>query len=103
MFRGKKGQVVTAIIVIILILLILWVANAGSRECHTDRNCGKEYYCGSDFRCHEKEQIVVKSNDLVIPSLILAVALVICAVILRLNWQRKKKEPEQAGEGFKYY
>ena len=103
MFRGKKGQVVSVIIVIAVIVLLLWLVDFGRRECKTDRNCGKEYYCGSDFKCHEKETVIIsKSYDLIIPTLILAVAIIVSAFVLRYKWNKKKPESEKQEE-FKYY
>lgn len=107
---GKKGQVATILIIVLIVVLVIWVVNFGRRECRTDRNCGKEYYCGSDFQCHEKEKIAVKSNDFLFPSLIIAVALIISAVILRFKFGRKKEpeapqqeQEEQSSNDFKYY
>ena len=105
MFKSRKAEATTIVIIAIVIILSLWLVNFGRKECRTDRNCGKEYYCASDFQCHEKEKIILeKSPDYVVPSLIIAAALVISAVILRFRWERKKKKPvEEASEEFKYY
>ena len=61
-----------------------------SRECTVNKECTTTQYCGSDFRCHEYPAIqeTVVKTDYVKPALILGVAIVVGAVILKRN---KKK------------
>ncbi|PIN74922.1 hypothetical protein COV18_05295 [Candidatus Woesearchaeota archaeon CG10_big_fil_rev_8_21_14_0_10_37_12] len=64
--------------------------NEGSKECEVNSDCRELQYCGSDFKCHEHpniEQTVV--NEWTKPALILGVAIILGALILRR--QRKQE------------
>jgi hypothetical protein len=84
---GKKGQGVAWVIIIIIIIIILigWWASVSNRECRGDLDCGPEHYCGSDYRCHQVPVIekTVSQYDLTKPAVIIGIALVLAAIILR--------------------
>jgi hypothetical protein len=101
-FNFKRADAgITAIIIVVIILIFLgWLVHIGNRECRTNRDCGKDYYCGSDFACHqipviEKSSVVVERHYTV-PALIIGVAMIITAVILK--WDKLKLKREEIKE-----
>jgi len=101
-FESKKSEAITVILVTLIIIVVLGrLINAGSRECRSNSQCGSAQYCGSDFACHELptiEKTIVK-NNLMIPSIIIAIAVIIAAIILksgrppfRIRIEPKEKE-----------
>ena len=102
MLRSKKSEVILATIFIVLIIIIFlgWLVNIGSRECRTNSDCGNANYCGSDFACHQIptiEKTIVK-NNFIIPSIIIAIAIIIAAFVLKfLKFENpyKKGKPEE--------
>jgi len=88
LFNNKRAEIVSIILIIIIITIALgWIINLGSRECKSNAQCGSGYYCGSDFSCHQIptiEKTVVK-NNLITPSIIIGIAIIIAAIILRLG------------------
>lgn len=97
---------VTAIIIVVIILVFLgWLVNVGDRECRTNRDCGKGAYCGSDFACHqipviEKSPVVVERHY-TMPALIIGIAMIITAFILR--WDKLKRPKEEFKESSSNY
>ena len=84
---GKKGVawLAAVLFIIIIVIIIVWLVNLSNRECSKDSDCSDGFYCGSDFSCHEFK-IVEKTtvnNDLIGAGIIIAVAIIIAAIILR--------------------
>jgi ABC-type antimicrobial peptide transport system permease subunit len=82
----KKGSAAIAVLVIIILVgAIYWIVGLAKRECSKDSDCGSDRYCGSDFTCHDYKivQKTVVNYDLIIPSIIVGIAIVIGAYVLR--------------------
>ncbi|MEK6812926.1 MAG: hypothetical protein AABX86_02310 [Nanoarchaeota archaeon] len=84
---GKAKTIGTTVLVVLFILLILFtVFERISRECQKDSDCPSSYYCGADFSCHPvvagEQQIMVKESNL-IPALLLGIAIVLAAWIIK--------------------
>jgi|TARA_Y100000031_G_C8175811_1_gene364044 hypothetical protein len=100
LLKHRGGEAVTIILIIIIVVFLIgYLINIGARECKSDAHCGSGYYCGSDFACHQIptiEKTLIKNNFL-IPSVIIGLAIVIAAIILK--WQRspfrKSKDDEE--------
>ncbi|MBS3101212.1 hypothetical protein J4204_03695 [Candidatus Woesearchaeota archaeon] len=94
---SKKAEAGLVIILVVIIVLFFfgWLINIGQRECKSNKDCGSEAYCGSDFACHTYPTIqkTVVQYNLFWPALIIGIAIVIAAVMPRLN--SKAKEPER--------
>ncbi|MBI4452214.1 hypothetical protein HY637_02185 [Candidatus Woesearchaeota archaeon] len=77
------------LVVIIAIFFIWWLININQRECRSNKDCDSESYCGSDFSCHQYPNIqkTVVEYNLVIPSLIIGVAIIAAAVIIKRKAQ----------------
>ncbi len=103
LFNVKKGEAVLAVILIIIIIVIFlgWLVNVGTKECRSDSECGNDNYCGSDFSCHQIpviEKTIVK-NNLIVPSLIIGLAIIIAAIVLKSGKiPFRKKAQEQSYE-----
>jgi dolichyl-phosphate-mannose--protein O-mannosyl transferase len=96
--KRADGGVIAILIVVIILVFIGWLVNVGNRECRTNRDCGSDAYCGSDFACHqipviEKSPVVVERHY-AIPALIIGIAMIITAVILRWDKLKKPKREE---------
>ena len=93
----KKGSAAVIVLgVVLLIVILAWAFTSLRGECRTDSACGDGKYCGADRACHtipvvEKE--VIKNNFL-LPSIIIALSIVIGAVLLHLG-RRDDKELQQ--------
>ncbi len=88
---NRKGNAaVIAVIILAVLLLLVWLMSVASRECSSTKDCPDHSYCGVDYECHSfPEQIIIKEpSGLLLPSLIVAVGLIIAALIMR----GKKKE-----------
>ena len=89
----KKGAAAILILGVILILIIIGLGiNRAGRECSSSDDCEDGNYCGSDFKCHKFPVIIkeVPGNSLFWPSVILGIAIIAGAFILR------KKKPKIA-------
>jgi hypothetical protein len=94
LFKNKKGDIFSLItLVLILIILVSYGVKVSSRECSSNADCRDNQYCGSDYKCHNLRTITVYKQDLILPSIIIAIALIAGAVILK-----KKKQPEQQSQ-----
>ncbi len=85
MLDKKANGVVIVLVIIIIIVVIAWLVGLAGRECKNDSDCGADHYCGSDYSCHEFK-IVQKTEvnyDLLMPSFVIGIAIIIGAVILR--------------------
>jgi len=106
---NKRAEAVTIILIVVIIVIFLgWLVNLGFKECRSNAQCPSDYYCGSDFSCHQIptiEKTVVK-NNLIIPSAIIGIAIIIAALILKSNkfsFRRKKSSmPSQINEEGKH-
>jgi len=101
---NKKGNAAIVVIIVIggliglLFLLnhLVFFANNFVRECSDSLECAENQYCGADFECHEYpvtynttvEQYY--SYNFIGPAIILALALVVCAFILKKKQDKKK-------------
>lgn len=99
LFKVKKGEAVLAVILIIIIIVIFlgWLVNVGARECRSNSECGSDNYCGSDFSCHQIpviEKTIVK-NNLIVPSLIIGLAIIIAAIVLKSGKFRFGKKAQE--------
>jgi len=87
-FNKKSEAGLGAILVVIIIVLFLgWLITFSQRECRTNKDCGAEAYCGSDFACHSYPTIqkTIVQYNLLLPSVIIGIAIVVAAVILKRN------------------
>lgn len=111
MNKKANEAIIAVLVVIIVIIIIAWLVNLGSKECRSDKHCEEDSYCGSDFTCHKipviEKTVVNQEYDFTSAALILGIAIIIAAVILK--WKRKdkdkggKKESNEFYEGFKPY
>ncbi len=87
LFPGKRAEVLTATVLIVLIVAVFlgWFITFSSKECQSNSQCQYGYYCGSDFSCHEMPVIerTLTENNLLMPSLILGIAIVAAAFIIK--------------------
>jgi len=96
-YRKADGGLTIVLIIVIIVIFLGWLVNLGLKECRNNSDCSSGYYCGSDFSCHQIpliEKTVVK-NNLLAPSLIMGIAIIIAAFILksdRLKFKHKKSE-----------
>ncbi len=96
---NKKADAVAAIFIVLIIVVFLgWLINIGNRECNSNNDCGDGYYCSVEHACNkipvlEKEVVVQRSY--VLPALIIGLAIVVAAIILRYRKNGKKEEPEK--------
>jgi uncharacterized ion transporter superfamily protein YfcC len=104
LFGSKKSEALTIIVIVVIILVFLgWVINVGSRECKNNSQCGSGQYCGSDYACHQIptiEKTTVK-NNLILPSIIIGIAIVMGAVIIRYGksyTERRNEAPRDQQE-----
>ena len=99
---GKKSEVgMTVIVVVIILFLFLgWYINLNRRECNGNRDCGGDSYCGSDYSCHTFPiiQKTVVQYNLLIPSLILGIAIVLASIIFRRSGTHVIARPSQESE-----
>jgi hypothetical protein len=83
---NKKGNVFLIVAIgLIVLIILLFATTVFKKECRNDADCKEDYYCGSDFECHEPKIIekIIVQNNLLIPSIILAIGLIIAALIIR--------------------
>ena len=100
MMKSKKAEmgIIVVLVVIILLFAIGYVVNVGNRECSSNKDCGSDSYCGSDFSCHAYPLIEknIVSNNYFVPSILIALAIIIAAVIFK--WNELKPKDEQPVE-----
>ena len=92
--RKANGGVTFILIAVIVFLAAWWLVNVSHRECNSNKECSSESYCGADFACHPYPNIqkTVVQFNLLWPSIILAVALILAVLILRWDRIMPKKE-----------
>ena len=79
------------LIVALIALVFVWYVNISQRECSSNKDCNFESYCGSDFSCHPYP-VIQKTEvhySLWLPSLIIAIAIVIAAALF--NWDKVER------------
>ena len=86
------------IVVIVIVLFLGWIFNVSQRECRSNKDCGSESYCGSDFSCHLYPTITVVKYNLIVPSIIIGIAIIITAIIFKWNQLKPKDEIKQVAE-----
>ena len=94
------GTISVVLVVIILILGFYIVSTELKKQCRGDADCTTEEYCAYDFTCHKKE-VIIKTEvhqDLIIPAVILAIALIIAAAYYKGDITLSKKKPEKKAE-----
>lgn len=89
---NKKGflPIVIALVVLILIIIIIIQITEERKECGGEpifgsaKECTETQYCGSDFKCHDYPEFVETGRpSYLIPSIVLGVAIIVSAFILR--------------------
>ena len=84
LFNNRKGSAAVVVLVIIIILIVVgWLISISGRECKKNEDCKADHYCGSDFKCHEFPVIIKEKNNLFWPSVIIIIAIIIGAIILK--------------------
>ena len=93
---NKKADLllISIFLIVIVMLILMLIDNFTLRGgCRSDVECGENYYCGVDHECHkhpiiERETIKESvSYDLTGPALILGVAIIIGAIVLK--WKQE--------------
>ena len=89
---NKKGflPIVIVAVALILIIVIAIQVTEGRKECGgkpmigTVEECPETHFCGNDFKCHEfPDSVEVGRPSYLIPALVIGIAIVISAFILR--------------------
>ncbi|MBW2976750.1 hypothetical protein KY347_04865 [Candidatus Woesearchaeota archaeon] len=105
-FDFKKSEALTITLIIVVVLIFIgWLVSFSSRECRTNSHCADGFYCGSDFACHQIpviEKTVVK-NNLLVPSIIIGIAIILSAVILKSPKMPFRKGAHQEAASEKSY
>ncbi|MFC1691448.1 hypothetical protein ACFL0W_04685 [Nanoarchaeota archaeon] len=100
MFNNKKGAIAIIIAVILAIIILIMLFTYAARECNSDSECAEEEYCASDFSCHPVpivQETYVTNNvtyNLTKAALILGLAIVVAAYILRKKRDEEKRTPK---------
>ena len=95
LFNSKRSEAITLVLIVVAILIFLgWLINFNSRECSSNSQCKEGFYCGSDFSCHQIPVIekTIASYNLVLPSIILGIAIVIAAFVFKSSKHKKKND-----------
>ncbi|MBI1936274.1 hypothetical protein HYS31_07595 [Candidatus Woesearchaeota archaeon] len=99
---GRKSEAGLVIVLVLAIaaFFIGWLVNLSQRECRGNNDCSSSSYCGSDFSCHEFPLIqqTISQYSLVAPAIILAIAIIAAAVILRWNIEFKRHSGDRPKE-----
>ncbi len=101
-YSNKRAEALTAAVLITVIIAVFlgWLINFNSKECRSNSQCQSGYYCGSDFSCHEMPVIerTLRENSLIVPSIIIGIAIVAAALILKSAKNNSRKSSNQAHE-----
>lgn len=96
---NKKGAWLEALVIIIIVLAFAgWLINESWKECRSDSDCKSGQYCSSRFECRDIPKIVEKASPIMSTqsALILSVAIIVAAIILKLgNPFKKEKKIEE--------
>lgn len=108
MLTKKADAGLTAVVIILIIIVFLgWLINIGQRECSNNNECKDGYYCGSDFACHKIPVIEKVTTPTIVqrdytsltgPFMILGLALIVSALILRYKRNKKTQKTEEIEE-----
>jgi len=103
--KNKRAEAFTIILVVIIIVIFLgWLVDFKSKECRSNSDCPADFYCGSDFSCHQIptiEKTIIK-NNLIIPSIIIGIAIIISAIVLNSRKPYlKSSNPEKEEKTYK--
>ncbi len=98
--KAEAGLTIILVLVIVFVFLG-WLFNVSQRECKSNKDCSSESYCGSDFSCHPYPNIqkTVVQDSFVWPSVIIGIAIIIAAIILKWNNLKSKKINQKSAEG----
>jgi len=93
-YKKSEAGLVAIVIIVIVVIFFGWLINLNQRECKSNKDCDSGSYCGSDFSCHQYPNIqqTVVEYKLIGPSIILGLAIVIAALVLRWKRWNSKKE-----------
>ncbi len=81
--KGNMGLVVV-IVVLALALLAVVITNSAGHECEKNSECAENSYCGADNECHlYPEEVVVTQNNYLPAAIVLGLALIFAAYIMR--------------------
>ncbi len=92
--NNKGAAAVTVLGILLIIVLLGWAYTSFSGECRSDTSCTEGFYCGVDKECHaipiiEKE---VTKNSFLLPSIIIAAAIIIGSVLVHLSKLQEDRE-----------
>ena len=82
LMNSRKGAAGLLLLALIVAIIIYGIVTVSQRECSRDSHCPEGNYCGSDFKCHQHKTYEVKNNFLA-SSIILGIAIIIAAMILK--------------------
>ena len=71
------------IIVLLAIISAFLIASYISRECNTNPDCNENQYCAYNNKCYSCPNIQPKYSNLLSSALVLGIAIVIAALILK--------------------
>src|SRR3989344_6487577 len=95
--RKAEAGLVTIFIIVIIVLFFGYLINVSQRECKSNKDCGSEEYCGSDFSCHSYPTIqkTIVQNNFLLPSIIIAIAIIIAAFMFNSDKIKSLKSTSQ--------
>ena len=84
-FKKASGAIGIVAITVLIMLILFYIYGSSNVECKKNSDCGSAQYCGSDFECHDFPNIEKKVYEvnLLIPAIVLGVAIVIAAYMLK--------------------
>jgi len=103
LLKNKRAMMLGIIVILVIVLFFFaWLINFSGRECSSNNDCSENSYCGSDFACHQIPTIetVTVKNNLLAPSLIIGLAIVGAAYILRSRRKPQKKQAIEEDEEY---
>ena len=94
--RKAEAGLTLILVIIVAVLVFGWALNASQRECKKNSDCNSESYCGSDFQCHKYPNIQVVQYNFLGPAIIIGIAILLAALIIRWNRQQSQPETQEA-------
>ncbi|KKP27106.1 MAG: hypothetical protein UR15_C0038G0004 [Parcubacteria group bacterium GW2011_GWA2_31_28] len=104
MFKKAQAELAIVVIVVVIIVFLGWLVAIANRECNRNSDCSEDEYCGVDHGCHDipvitkTETSVFRSYNLIVPSIIIGIALIITAIIFKWDKLKPKKQIESQKE-----
>ena len=99
MNKKADGGLTAIVIIVVILIFIGWLVNLSNRDCSKDNDCKDGQYCGSDFSCHDfkivEKDTIVQQFSLTGPAIIIGIAIVIAAIILKGKvkfWQKEEQK-----------